>query len=566
MKQILSLIFVLLLIQSLAVSLTSCRADPAPERVRQTATSAFSEESQGSEGQSALPSDTSTLTESDTKPHFELSEENGNLEEVLAHPWFRFHYADDCIGGLSAATDGLCECRIVDLSTQKLDCATPDGWTQIVVYYIPEKKPDGTAFTSSDYLSVGAFRAGVDGAYSFGMNFCLGNGRTAVLSQELYFSPRRLLKLKKNAYTGQYVMFAQVFEAKQMTLYLNGKAIAAADSISPEYTVAGNTARFHHTLALNGFVRTNASDRFVTDQYERYRIRLLYTTGYACAADGKAVEAFYRYFAAGETLPVPDRVISLDFEDRYPVPELKADDDAPSNYRKVLENRRFELDFTEERGLRGIKVIHLGAKKENGEFLYWRGPMTKGRCSVGLYYIPDAVYGSDDYLGLMQNKDFVPGGFDSSLRFNLGTGLISTGNAHMVNPMISAYREVHPTGWTLFVSSFDGKTLEVYCNNELILRSDLLLAGTQQTYVLGYDSGHPEVGYPQRLQQMVLNGYAHVGETTLEDPEYVADDLYEKYGIYMLYARFYACAPNRNAATEIYEEVMRELDAYLNRN
>ena len=40
----------------------------------------------------------------------------------------------------------------------------------------------------------------------------------------------------------------------------------------------------------------------------------------------------------------------------------------------------------------------------------------------------------------------------------------------------------------------------------------------------------------------------------------------EKYGIYMGYAAFYAYAPNQNAATEIYNRVMANLEQYTGKN
>ena len=270
--------------------------------------------------------------------------------------------------------------------------------------------------------------------------------------------------------------------------------------------------------------------------------------------------AFYRYFQEGKTLPTPEHTFGLSFDDSEFTPEFDNSDTRPSNYEEVLEKVYFDLDFTKEGGLKGIKVVDLSQ--------YWKGSLVKGRCSVGLYYIPEADYKDTDYLGLMQNKDYSPHAFGATLIYNLGTGYVENLDLSVASPLTAAYKPIRARGWTLFLSSYDGKTLNVYCNNELVLQSDLTSAGVVQYYILGCnDDGSPNDGARTRLMEMVINGYAldvpfvPAGTTS----SYVAEDMYEKYGIYMLYAKFYACAPNRNAATEIYNEIMKDLEEYLNK-
>ena len=84
--------------------------------------------------------------------------------------------------------------------------------------------------------------------------------------------------------------------------------------------------------------------------------------------------------------------------------------------------------------------------------------------------------------------------------------------------------------------------------------------GVLQDYLLG---GTASSSSAQLLQEMIINGYALDGEVTDNETPYKAIDMYQKYGIYMMYAKFYACAPNQNAATDIYNQVMADLNAYL---
>ena len=430
------------------------------------------------------------------------------------------------------------------------------------MYYIPSRTPNGSKFTTFDSLSVGSIRAESDGSYNFGLNFCLGNGMATTISPTTYqpANSKRLVKLTQKDYAGQYVMIAQVYTPERNYFYLNGKAIFYAQPTYIKQAKIGQASLFHKYMVLNGKVVSDTFEANIVDQYATLGVKLMYATGYAYAADEKAIAAIYNYYLEGNDLPTPEHTYDLVFDDSQFAPALDETDDRPSNYQSVLSYKYFDFDFSDEGGLKSVKVVDLAS--------YWKGSLVNGRCSVGLYYIPEADYTNTDYLGLMQNKDYSPHAFGASLVYNLGTGYVENLGQQIANPLIAAYKPVHARGWTLFLSSYDGKTLNVYCNNELVLQSDLSFCGVMQYYILACnDDGTPNDKAKNRLKEMIINGYALDVPYLPEGAtgSYVAEDMYEKYGIYMLYAKFYACAPNRNAATDIYNEVMKDLNEYLSK-
>ena len=588
MKKILALFLATLMVLGLIATLASC-GDKKPTETKgqetKTETSAPEESKteastpeesrteastpEESKTEASTPEESKTeetkpeesQTETDTTPPDPVDPVTGNLNTVLSHPWFNFNYSNDRTYNFEES-DGLTKFEIIDLAKNHLDCTTPNGWTQILMYYIPSRTPDGSKFTTFDFLSVGSIRSASDGTYNFGLNFCLGNGIATTVSPTTY-SPansKRLMKLTQKDYAGQYVMITQVFTPERNTFYLNGKAVFYAEPTYIKQARIGQASLFHKYMVLNGKVVGDTFEADIVDQYATLGVKLMYATGYAYAADEKAVAAIYNYYAEGNDLPTPEHIHDLIFDDSQFAPTLDETDDRPSNYQNVLSYEYFDFDFSGEGGLKGIKVVDLSQ--------YWKGSLVNGRCSVGLYYIPEADYTDTDYLGLMQNKDYSPHAFGATLIYNLGTGYVENLDHSIANPLIAASKQVRARGWTLFLSSYDGETLNVYCNNELVLQSDLTSTGVTQYYILGCnDDGSPNNAAKNRLMEMVINGYAldvpfvPAGTTG----SYVAEDMYEKYGIYMLYAKFYACAPNRNAATDIYNEVMKDLNEYLSK-
>ncbi len=488
-------------------------------------------------------------TTTDPGPVDPVDPVTGNFDTVLSHPWFNYNFADGKQYGFTDE-DGLREMRVIDMHAAGLDCATLNGWTQVFVYYIPSRTASGSKFTTTDLLAFGAMRGVNNGSYTFGARFSVSGGRGLELSNALYQSKdadRDSDKLNfTNELSEKYVMFVQVFTTEKQSLWASGKKVYSCAPAYAGQARMGLATMSHKYMILNGSVAGGTLDENATDQYKVYGVRLMYATGYAYAADEKAIATFFDYYNRGEDLPEPSVKHELSFVDPEVSVSFDAKDDSPSNWGNVLAKKYFEFDFSADGGLRGIKYIDLQkGTNENGE-RYWQGKLA-GTTLVGLYNIPDVKYSNKDFIGLMQYHDYTDGDYDGALQYNLGEGTVSSINPeNFMNSVNSISKKFYVTGWTLFVQTYDGTTIKLWCNGELVFIGDA--TGTRvQKYILGdAGDGTEKDSY---LKRMIINGYAAL-RTHADD----AIDLYDKYTIKMDYAAMYALGANDNAAKEIYDK------------
>ena len=521
------------------------------ETPTETDTESATESETPTETDTESATETASETESESESTAPVDPVTGNFKTVISYPWFDFNYANGKQFGFGDG-DGLKKIDLIDLHEKGLDCATPNGWTQVFVYYIPSMKMpggvnSGAKFTANDYMSFGAMRGVADGSYTFGAKMIIANVKGEALSNSLYFAgdadkPQRV---KLDDLKDRYVMFVQTFTAEKQSLWVDGKMIYSCKSRYPNQAQMGLTMSAHKYMILNAFVAGETLDENATDLYGKYGIRLMYATGYAYAADEKAIATFFDYYNNSKKLPEPEVKHELSFEDPKTSISFETDFETPSNFQTVLAKKYFEFDFSSKKGLKEVLCVALrDGKDENGNS-YWKGKLA-GTTLVGLYYIPELNYTNKDFIGLMEYHDYTPGDYDGSLRYNLGEGTVSPLNPEkFLNSVNSVSKKFYVSGWTLFVQTYDATIMKLWCNGELVFIGDA--SGTRvQTYILGYENGTEVDKY---LVTMVINGYAAL-RTKSEN----AVDLYEVYGIYMDYAAMYAYGANDNAAKEIYNK------------
>ena len=156
----------------------------------------------------------------------------------------------------------------------------------------------GAKFTANDYMSFGAMRGVADGSYTFGAKMIIANVKGEALNNSLYFAgdadkPQRV---KLDDLKDRYVMFVQTFTAEKQSLWVDGKMIYSCKSRYPNQAQMGLTMSAHKYMILNAFVAGETLDENAIDLYGKYGIRLMYATGYAYAADEKAIATFFDYY------------------------------------------------------------------------------------------------------------------------------------------------------------------------------------------------------------------------------------------------------------------------------
>ena len=400
------------------------------ETPTETDTESATESETPTETDTESATETASETESESESTDPVDPVTGNFNTVISYPWFDFNYANGKQFGFGTG-DGLKKIDLIDLHEKGLDCATPNGWTQVFVYYIPSMKMpggvnSGAKFTANDYMSFGAMRGVADGSYTFGAKMIIANVKGEALSNSLYFAgdadkPQRV---KFDDLKDRYVMFVQTFTAEKQSLWVDGKMIYSCKSRYPNQAQMGLTMSAHKYMILNAFVAGETLDENAVDLYGKYGIRLMYATGYAYAADEKAIATFFDYYNNSKKLPEPEVKHELSFEDPKTSISFETDFETPSNFQTVLEKKYFEFDFSTKKGLKEVMYVALkDGKDENGN-RYWKGKL-EGTTLVGLYYIPELNYTNKDFIGLMEYHDYTPGDYDGALRYNLGEVKVS---------------------------------------------------------------------------------------------------------------------------------------------
>lgn len=400
-------------------------------------------------------------------------------DKIISSPWYAYDYTVTENGTLQNTTK-------TALSVK--DCAADmDSWTKIVRYDIPD-----TAFTSgSSILVFGIKSTAATGAADIetGVEYDLGTGLAAFSNASNF----KVTYSKAKPVTGK-AYFLGTFTGGILRVWLNGEMIlsgTATRDLSADLSADSQNQIFLNVYAAYGAKRTSFKSQFTA-----YGVSMDYAFGYLHAASPAAAARFYAASVAG----------------------------GDSNYGEVMSKPWYAFSYAE--GLGGMTSVSLP------ETVSSSGTLTGWTHEV-VYYIPEISYAAGDFIGILEPYRTDDGYWNAGIRYQPGTGLVSSTNTGLFPLKTRTQNAVPATGFVHFVETFDGVTQKVYVNG--------VLAYTATS------NGVLDVLNADRATSLLLGGYAPAGK-----PVAGATDVFVAYGARLMCVNAYAVPADGTAAARLF--------------